>query len=71
MGDLWRRYTPHEVIALLDPSAPDAAKIETEVPLLRGKSQINGALTFYVCQHYACQAPTTDLEEVLAAGRTD
>ncbi len=71
LGDLWRRYTPHEVIALFDPSASDAAKIENEVPLLRGKTQINGALTFYVCQDYACQAPTTDLEEVLAAGRTD
>ncbi len=67
LSDLWRRYTPHEVVAVLDPSAADAARIEAEVPLLRSKTAIDGTLTFYVCRNYACQAPTTDLEEILGA----
>jgi len=65
LRDLWQRYMPNEVIAFLDASAPDAAIIENEVPLLRGKTQIDDRLTFYVCQNYACRAPTTDLQEVL------
>jgi len=65
LSDLWRRYTPHEVVAVLDPSTADAARIEDEVPLLRGKTAIDGALTFYICRNYACQVPTTDLEEIL------
>jgi uncharacterized protein YyaL (SSP411 family) len=67
LSDLWRRYAPREVLAVLDPSATDAARIEDEVPLLRDKTMIGGVLTFYVCQDYACQAPTTDLHEVLEA----
>jgi uncharacterized protein YyaL (SSP411 family) len=67
LSALWRGSAPDDTIALLDPAAPAAAEIEEEVPLLRGKTQIEGALTFYVCQDYTCQAPTTNLEEVLAA----
>jgi hypothetical protein len=66
LAELWRRYAPHEVIALKDPSSAEAAEIDSEIPLLRGKSEIDGALTFYVCRNYACQAPTTDLAEILS-----
>jgi uncharacterized protein YyaL (SSP411 family) len=67
LGRLWRRYAPHEVVALKDPSSEEAAEVESEIPLLSGKSEIGGALTYYVCRNYACQAPTTHLEEVLAS----
>jgi hypothetical protein len=68
---LWRRYAPHDVIAVNDTASHEAAEIEADIPLLRGKSEIDGKLTFYVCRDYTCLAPTTDLQEVLSAGDTD
>jgi hypothetical protein len=71
LGRLWKLYTPNELLALLDPSRPDRGELLEKVPLLRGKTARNGAITFYLCQNYACQSPTTELErieEALQAG---
>jgi uncharacterized protein YyaL (SSP411 family) len=35
-----------------------------EIPLLAGRESRNGQATAYVCEHYVCQAPTTDPEEL-------
>jgi uncharacterized protein YyaL (SSP411 family) len=34
------------------------------IPLLEGRAPHNGHATAYVCEHYVCQAPTTDPEEL-------
>jgi uncharacterized protein YyaL (SSP411 family) len=34
----------------------------TTIPLLAGRAQRDGMATAYVCEHYVCQAPTTDPE---------
>jgi uncharacterized protein YyaL (SSP411 family) len=36
------------------------------IPLLEGREQRDGRATAYVCEHYVCQAPTTDPEELRA-----
>jgi uncharacterized protein YyaL (SSP411 family) len=36
------------------------------IPLLEGREQRDGKATVYVCEHYVCQAPTTDPEELRA-----
>jgi uncharacterized protein YyaL (SSP411 family) len=47
-------FVPNKVVA-----GGDAA-----IPLLEGRSRRNGQATAYVCEHYVCQAPTTDPGEL-------
>ncbi|MBI3934777.1 MAG: thioredoxin domain-containing protein, partial [Acidobacteria bacterium] len=53
-------YLPNKIVALLDPSWPDAGEIARRVPLLTDKQMFDGKPTAYVCRNYACQAPTTN-----------
>jgi len=53
-------YIPNKVVALLDPSWPDAAAIAARIPLLAGKQPVHGQPTAFVCRDYACQSPTSD-----------
>ena len=48
------RYRPGQVVAL----APDPGT--SAVPLLHGRSRMEGAATAYVCREFACRQPTTD-----------
>ena len=52
------RFLPNKIIALLDPEAESVRNL----PLLQGKKQIDNRATVYVCENYACQTPTTDLQ---------
>ncbi len=38
---------------------------EIEIPLVKGKSAIDGKTTFYVCVNKTCQLPVTDVSKVL------
>jgi hypothetical protein len=39
------------------------------VPLLRGRSLLEGRATAYLCEHFACKLPVTSAEELLAQMR--
>ncbi|MBI1894262.1 MAG: thioredoxin domain-containing protein [Candidatus Rokubacteria bacterium] len=55
LNELFRRYLPNLVVA------GGAEGGETEgIPLLEGKRALEGKATAYLCERYACQAPTTD-----------
>ncbi len=55
LTELFRRYLPNLAVA------GGAAESETQgIPLLEGKRAVEGKATAYVCERYACQAPTTD-----------
>ncbi len=56
-------YVPNKVVALSDPDDPETAE---GVALLAHKTPVNGRAAAYVCQHYACLAPTTDPETLKA-----
>ncbi|MEE8521106.1 MAG: aldo/keto reductase [Gemmatimonadota bacterium] len=52
------RYLPNRIQATFDPDARDAAA--AGLPLLEGKTLIDGAAALYVCRDFACEAPVTD-----------
>ena len=57
-------YLPNKVVAQLDPASSDGAEIGRRVPLLAGKTLLDGQPAAYVCRNYACQAPTADPESL-------
>ncbi len=59
-----RKFVPNRIVAWTDP-AGTAAKPDT-LPLLEGKTPVNGKPAAYVCKDYACQRPVTSPEELAA-----
>ncbi|MEN3327579.1 MAG: uncharacterized protein V7638_2386 [Acidobacteriota bacterium] len=53
LSEVWSRYLPNKVVA-------PSFGIEI-IPLLEGRSPINGLPTAYVCEHYTCKQPVTDV----------
>ncbi len=56
LAALHSTYQPNKIVAL-----SESAEGQT-LPLLAGKTQVDDTATAYVCENYACQAPTTDVE---------
>jgi uncharacterized protein len=53
-------------LAPFEPRAVAAIGPSEEVPLLAGKSLVDGKTAVYVCERFACRAPVTEPEEVAA-----
>jgi hypothetical protein len=45
----------------LDPNAVVAFGPDDEIPLLAGKTRVDGKPTLYECERFACRAPVTQL----------
>ena len=60
-----RRFLPDAVLAMAAVGSPATRAI----PLLAGRTQLDGEPTAYVCERFACKMPTTD-PSVLAAQLT-
>ena len=52
-----RHYLPNRIQAVLDPAGDSATE---DLPLLEGKTPVDGKAALYVCRDFACQAPITD-----------
>jgi len=61
-----RQFQPYRVVAHCeDPQVPeDVARL---IPLLAGKSSLDGRPRFFLCRNFSCQAPETDAEKFIAA----
>ncbi len=55
-----RAYLPNTAVAL---RRPDEGEDEL-IPLLRGRTAIEGKATAYVCERFACQRPVTTPEDL-------
>ncbi len=63
LSALRHKYSPNKVVALRRPKEEES---NDTIPLLAGKTPVDGKATAYVCQNYTCQAPVTDAEGLLA-----
>jgi uncharacterized protein YyaL (SSP411 family) len=61
--EIWSHYLPNKVIAQASPRDESAEKA---IPLLHGRSELNGLPTAYVCEHFACKNPVTTPAELAA-----
>ena len=52
-------YLPNRALFVVDPKAPDAVALPEAA---RGKTQIDGRLTAYVCRERTCSAPVTTFD---------
>jgi hypothetical protein len=59
------RYIPNRVIALLDPNSKDAEELAKKIPLLSGRTLIEGKATAYVCENFTCKLPVTSPAELI------
>ncbi len=55
-------YLPNKSLQVIEPGEP----LKEVLPLLEGKSQVNGKPTVFVCQNFTCSAPATEWHEVRA-----
>ena len=53
-------YLPNSIVAIREPDEPEDAVL----PLLRGKSAVEGKATLYVCRGFTCESPVTDPSRV-------
>ena len=61
LGVVYSRYLPNKVVAGRSEGDEESSGL---IPLLAGRPMRDGRATAYVCEGYACQAPTTDPEEL-------
>lgn len=62
LREVWRNYLPNKVVA---PSVVHEGEA-TVLPLLQDRPTLNDQATAYVCEHYTCKQPVTDLESLAA-----
>jgi uncharacterized protein YyaL (SSP411 family)/aryl-alcohol dehydrogenase-like predicted oxidoreductase len=58
-----KHYLPNRIQQIYDPTNPEARTL----PLLAGKTLVNGRAALYVCRDFACQAPIIEPVQVAAA----
>ena len=58
LHEVRRHYLPHTVLALKDPDS------ENPLPLLEGRTLVDGQPAAYVCENYVCQLPVTGVDEL-------
>jgi uncharacterized protein YyaL (SSP411 family) len=54
----------HAALAGFEPNTVVAFGPSDDVPLLEGKTKVDGKPTVYVCERFACRAPITDAAEL-------
>jgi uncharacterized protein len=58
-----RKFLPNALL-ILHPAGAEGEEVRALIPLVQDKLPLGGRATAYVCQNFACQAPTADVEEL-------
>ena len=61
LEEIRRHYLPHSVLAFKEPDS------ENPLPLLEGRSLVEGQPAAYVCENYTCRLPVTSVEDLRTA----
>ncbi len=61
LAEIRRHYLPHTVLALKEPED------ENPLPLMEGRTLVDGQPAAYVCENYACRLPVTSVEALRTA----
>lgn len=61
LEEVRRHYLPHTVLALKEPED------ENPLPLMEGRTLVDGQPAAYVCENYACRLPVTSVEALRTA----
>ncbi|HEY0762253.1 MAG TPA: thioredoxin domain-containing protein [Pyrinomonadaceae bacterium] len=63
LAETWRKYIPNKVVA---PGFTDDSEAAQITPLLENRPLLNSRATAYVCEHFTCQQPVTDVSALAA-----
>ena len=63
------RFIPNKVLAFKSEASDEDA--DAAVPLLDGKSMVDGQATVFLCENFTCKEPLTDLEKIEKALERD
>lgn len=66
---LFHFFLPTTVSIIADEAAEDFSELVSACPLLQDRKTIDGKPTAYVCRNFACERPTTDLDQFRASLR--
>jgi hypothetical protein len=58
-----RRFLPNKVL-LLRPQGSQGRRLAAISPFVKGMMSINDRPTVYVCEQYACQTPTSEIDRL-------
>ena len=61
LSEAWRRYLPNKVVA---PTFVEEIEAASQVPLLKERPMLDGRATAYVCEHYTCKQPVTNVHSL-------
>lgn len=62
--DKVRSYYMPNAITILNPGGKQGEELQSLIPFIKEMRLMDNKATAYVCQNYACQAPTTDLSNL-------
>jgi len=65
LGALKGTYIPNQ-ITIFRPTEEARPEIDGVVPMVKNHPSIEGRATAYVCRGFSCNAPTTDIDEMLS-----
>jgi uncharacterized protein YyaL (SSP411 family) len=63
LAEIWRKYMPNKVVA---PGRGDDSEAAQITPLLANRPLIKSLATAYVCEHFTCKQPVTDVSALSA-----
>jgi len=58
-----QKFLPNAII-ILNPMGATGDGVSQTIPLAQDKIALGGRATAYICEHFSCQSPTDDLEEL-------